>query len=172
MTTCKPGRLEEPIHIPDNVVSLIQTAAGRLLKIRVDIVSPRPHIMDYYALQGTRGAFEGARSYGDPARIWLEELEPADRPGKSGPSVHWRPLADFEAEFIPDRIAARAEAKRTGHGGSDYWTMKAMVDALRSGAPSPVDVFRALDCSLPGPLALESARAGGTPIDIPDPRTF
>jgi hypothetical protein len=99
-------------------------------------------------------------------------LEPADRPGKSGPGVHWRKLADFEDEYIPDRVAARADAKRTGHGGSDYWTMKAFVDAMRSGSPSPVDVFRALDCSLPGPLALASARQQGAPVEIPDPRTF
>jgi predicted dehydrogenase len=172
MTTSQPGRLEADINIPDNVVSLIQTEAGRLLKIRVDIVSPRPHIMDYYALQGTRGAFEGTRGFGDLPRIWLEELEPADRPGKSGPSVKWRPLVDFDAEFIPDRVAAREEAKRTGHGGSDYWTMKAFVDAFQRGEPSPVDVYRALDCSLPGPLALESARRGGALVEIPNPRTF
>jgi predicted dehydrogenase len=172
MATMQPGRLEADINIPDNVVSLIQTAAGRLLKIRVDIVSPRPHLMDYYALQGTKGAFEGTRGFGDPPRIWLEELEPAARPGKSGPSVHWRPLADFEAEFIPDRVAAREEARRTGHGGSDYWTMKAFVDAYRQGNPSPVDLFHALDCSLPGPLALASARQGGMPVEIPDPRMF
>ncbi len=172
MQTMQPGRLEADINIADNVVSLFETAAGRLLKIRVDIVSPRPHIMDYYALQGTHGAFEGTRGFGDPPRIWLEELEPADRPGKSGPSVAWRPLAEFEADYIADRVAARTEAKRTGHGGSDYWTMKAFVDAYRRGDTSPVDVFRALDCSLPGPLALESARQGGTPVEIPDPRTF
>ncbi|HXF63115.1 MAG TPA: Gfo/Idh/MocA family oxidoreductase [Caldilineaceae bacterium] len=172
MMTMQPGRLEAEINIPDNVVSLCQTAAGRLLKIRVDIVSPRPHLMDYYALQGTRGSFEGTRGFGDPPRIWLEELEPAARPGKSGPSVHWRKLADFEAEFIPDRVAAREEAKRTGHGGSDYWTMRAFVEAFRRGDSSPVDVFRALDCSLPGPLALESARQGGAPVEVPDPRTF
>jgi predicted dehydrogenase len=172
MQTRQPGRLEADIQIADNVVSLFETLAGRMLKIRVDIVSPRPHIMDYYALQGAKGAFEGTRGFGDPPRIWLEELEPADRPGKSGPSVSWRRLADFEAEFIPDRVAARAEAKRTGHGGSDYWTMKAFVDAYRRGQPSPVDVYRALDCSLPGPLALESARQGGMPVEIPDPRSF
>ena len=172
MCTARPGRLEADINIADNVVCLFETAAGRLLKIRVDIVSPRPHLMDYYALQGTRGAFEGTRGYGDPPRIWLEELEPAARPGKSGPGVSWRPLAEFEAEHLADRVAARAEAKRTGHGGSDYWTLKAFVDAYRRGAPSPVDVYRALDCSLPGPLALESARTGGTPVAIPDPRTW
>ena len=172
MMTMEPGRLEGDINIPDNVVSLFQTAGGRMLKIRVDIVSPRPQIHDYYALQGTHGCFEGARGFGDPARIWLEELEPADRPGKSGPSVHWRELKEFEAEFIPDRVAAREEAKRTGHGGSDYWTMKAWVDSYREGMASPVDVFRALDCSLPGPLALESAKQQGTPVEIPDPRTF
>jgi hypothetical protein len=50
--------------------------------------------------------------------------------------------------------------------------MKAFVEAYRQGNPSPVDVFRALDCSLPGPLALESARQGGVPVEIPDPRAF
>ncbi|CAN5828075.1 Gfo/Idh/MocA family oxidoreductase [soil metagenome] len=172
MQTMKPGRLEADINIPDNVVSLFETAAGRMLKIRVDIVSPRPHIMDYYALQGTRGAFEGTRGGGDAPRIWLEEIEPADRPGKSGPGVKWLPLAGFEADYIADRVAAREEAKRTGHGGSDYWTMKAFVDAFRRGDTSPVDVYRAMNCSLPGPLALESARLGGMPVEIPDPRTF
>jgi predicted dehydrogenase len=172
MGTMQQGRLEAGINIYDNVVSLIETAAGRLLKIRVDIVSPRPHLMDYYAVQGTKGSFEGTRGFGDPPRIWLEALEPADRPGKSGPGVSWRPLADFEAEYIPDRVAARTAAAKTGHGGSDYWTMKAFVDAFRQGAASPVDVFRALDCSMPGPLALESARAGGAPVEIPDPRLF
>ena len=172
MATMQPGRLEAEINIPDNVVSLFQTAAGRVLKIRVDIVSPRPHLMDYYALQGTLGSFEGTRGFGDPARLWLEELEPAARPGKSGPGVHWRKLADFEEAYIPDRVAARADSAKSGHGGSDYWTMKAFVDAFRQGASSPVDVYRALDCSLPGPLALESAKQGGMPVEVPDPRTF
>ena len=81
-------------------------------------------------------------------------------------------MADFEEEFIPDRVAARADAAKTGHGGSDYWTMKAFVDAYRSGESSPVDLFRALDCSLPGLIALQSAKAGGTPIEVPDPRLF
>jgi predicted dehydrogenase len=172
MMTMQPGRLEAEIDIPDNVVSLFHTAAGRLLKIRVDIVSPRPHLMDYYALQGTLGSFEGTRGFGDPPRIWLQELEAAERPGKSGPSVHWRKLEEFEAEFIPERVAEREEAKRTGHGGSDYWTMKAWVESFREGKASPVDVFRALDCSLPGPLALASAKQQGTPVEVPDPRQF
>jgi predicted dehydrogenase len=172
MMTMKPGRLEADIDIPDNVVALFQTEAGRMLKIRVDIVSPRPQLHAYYALQGTHGCFEGTRGFGDPPRIWLEELESAERPGRSGPSVHWRKLEEFEAEFIPDRVAARAESKRAGHGGSDYWTAKAWVDAYRQGQASPVDVYRAMDCSLPGPLALQSARNQGQPVDIPDPRTF
>jgi hypothetical protein len=102
----------------------------------------------------------------------LEELESAERPGKSGPSVHWRKLEEFEAEFIPDRVADRAEAKRTGHWGSDYWATKAWVESFRAGKASPVDIYRALDCSLPGQLALLSAKQKGVPVAIPDPRTF
>jgi hypothetical protein len=50
--------------------------------------------------------------------------------------------------------------------------MKAWVESFREGKASPVDVFRALDCSLPGPLALASAKQQGTPVEVPDPRQF
>ena len=137
MCTAHPGRLEADINIADNVVCLFETAAGRLLKIRVDIVSPRPHLMDYYALQGTQGAFEGTRGGGDLPRIWLEELEPADRPGKSGPGVSWRPLAEFKAAYLADRVAAR-----------DGW---ALVNAVKN---RQLFEIKSPDILQPGPAAL------------------
>src|SRR5919202_2973573 len=44
-----------------------------LIKVRLDMMSNRPHAQAYYSLQGTRGAFEGRRSPGEEPRVWLEE---------------------------------------------------------------------------------------------------
>lgn len=43
-------------------VLLCQTARGALIKIRVDMVSDRPHAMTNYALQSTDGCYESGRS--------------------------------------------------------------------------------------------------------------
>ena len=40
------------------------TDAGTALRVRVDWVSPRPHQMAYYALQGTKGAVREVRQRG------------------------------------------------------------------------------------------------------------
>jgi len=41
---------------------LAKTINGGLIKIRVDMLSDRPHAMSNYSLQGTQGAYESARA--------------------------------------------------------------------------------------------------------------
>ena len=49
----------------------------------------------YYALQGTRGAFESWRGNGDASKIWLEdEHEPSTRPGDG---AQWHDLSSLAA---------------------------------------------------------------------------
>ncbi len=68
----------------DSVVMLAKTAKGGLIKIRVDMLSNRPHAMTNYALQGTTGCYESARSRLEPNKIWLDGSMPGpehlDRP--------------------------------------------------------------------------------------------
>ena len=40
---------------------LCKTAKGALIKIRVDMLSDRPHAMNNHQLQGTDGAYESGR---------------------------------------------------------------------------------------------------------------
>ena len=131
MMTMEPGRLEAEIDIPDNVVALFHTAAGRMLKIRVDIVSPRPHLMDYYALQGTHGSFEGTRGFGDPARIWLEELDrPTDDLFDIRTNIRFGCII---LRHYMDRERgnhARALARYNGSGGQ-LWYPKRVFEAMR-----------------------------------------
>jgi predicted dehydrogenase len=74
------GRHTDPEHeIDDTVLMLARTAHGALLKIRLDLLSNRPHLMNYYSLQGTAGAYEAARFPGTPDHVYL-----VDRGGPGG----------------------------------------------------------------------------------------
>jgi predicted dehydrogenase len=154
-------------------VMLVQTARGHLLKVRVDHVSPRPHTAAYYAVQGTAGCYEGARGLGDAAKIWLEdEHGPSFQPGHAGPSAPWHPLAAYREQYLPDRLHPPEGAARGGHGTSEYWMLRDFLAAIREDRPPPIDVYTALDYTVPGILGAESARRGGEPMVVPDFRAL
>jgi predicted dehydrogenase len=146
------------------------TVGGRYFRVRVDSVSPRPHQMAYYSLQGTRGSFESWRGGGDVSKVWLESDHEPSRVGRDG--AQWHPVSDYAERYIPDRLAAPPEARTGGHGTSEYWMLPEFLAAIRGERDVPIDLYRALDYTLPGILAVNSAFAGGAPYDVPDPRTF
>lgn len=144
------------------------TDAGRVLRVRVDHVSPRPHQMAYYAVQGTDGAFESWRGHGDRSKIWLaDEHEPSR---VTADASQWHDLDPYLKQYIPDRLAAPAEASVGGHGTSEYWMLRDFLATVRGEMDSPIDIHRAMDYTLPGVVALESAATRGTPIAVPNTR--
>jgi predicted dehydrogenase len=164
------GKFDPAVDNPTMHLLQMVTERGITLRVRVDHVSPRPHQMAWYALQGTKGSFESWRGHGDTSKIWLED---AHEPSLvSGSGAQWHALADFGDEYIPERLAAPQEASVGGHGTSEYWLLKEFLAAIRGERASPIDADRALDYTLPGILAIESAQSGGTPIAVPDPRAF
>jgi hypothetical protein len=149
---------------------LMKSAGGRVFKVRLDSSSPRPHNMAYYAVQGEAGAYESWRGMGDKAKVWLADAhEPSRVRALDGEVIaQWHPLSDFAAEYIPERVAAPEVARTSGHFGADYWMLTAFARALLDGKPSPIDVYKALDCCVPGIVALESRANGGAPVPVPD----
>ncbi len=151
-------------------VMLLRSAGGRVFKVRVDSSSPRPHNMAYYAVQGETGAYESWRSGGDQAKVWLADAhEPSRCRALDGEVIaQWHPLHDFAATYIPERITAPQVARSSGHFGADYWMLTAFARALLDAQPSPIDVYQALDCCVPGVVALESRTNGGAPVAVPN----
>jgi predicted dehydrogenase len=139
---------------------------GGLLRIRVDMLSNRPHLMDYYSLQGTKGCFEmSRRGCGDVDKIWLAN--------RSKDMHTWRPVADFEDEFLPANWRKwEKQATAAGHGGGDFLQIMDFLAAVRGEAPCPIDVYTALDYSMPGLVSQESIRHGGCMLPVPDFRTI
>lgn len=154
------GRHTDPEHaIQDTVLLLGRTSRGALVKIRFDLLSNRPHLMNYYSLQGTVGAYEAARAPGETSRVYLH--------GRSAEG-EWEPLERYAAEFLPPRY--RDVVAGAGHGGSDTWPIREFVEAIAVGRRTPIDVYAALDMTLPGLISEQSVAQGGAWLAVPDPR--
>lgn len=64
-----------------------------------------------------------------------------------------------------------SEYKKIGHVGSDFFAMEYFVDAINGKQPDElIDVYEALNMSIPGLLAYFSVLSGGTSVRIPDLR--
>jgi len=149
----------------DTCVMMAKTGKGGLIKIRVDMLSERPHAMTNYALQGTRGCYESARSRGERHRIWLADL--------CEDKNAWTDLMDLEADYMPDIWRnPPPDALRAGHGGGDYFEVLDFVRCIVDGAPCPVGIHEAMDMTLPGLISQASVQAGGAWMTVPDSRTW
>ena len=71
--TCPENEME------DSVTLTASTRKGGLIRMRLDLLSNRPEIYNYYALQGTGGAYESGRGFGDPPRLYLEGISQRDQ---------------------------------------------------------------------------------------------
>jgi len=160
------GRWTDPEHaMEDTVLLLCKTASGKLMRLRVDMLSRRPHAMTNYTLQGTRGAYESARRRGEGNWVWLE--------GYSKDPNAWTPLEAFEDQFLPEFWRnPPAEALAAGHGGGDYFEVMDFVDALRGRKPPAVGIHEAMDMTLPGLVSQESIRHDGAWLPVPDSRAW
>lgn len=154
------GRHTDPEHgLEDTVLLLGRTSRGSLVKIRFDLLSKRPHLMDYYSLQGTAGAYEAPRAPGEAGRIYLH--------GRS-PEGQWEPLEGYADEFLPPRY--RQAIAAAGHWGADTWPVREFLTTIVHGGVPPIDVYSALDMTLPGLISEQSIRQGGAWLAVPDPR--
>jgi predicted dehydrogenase len=163
----------DPEHPHDDSVLMLcrvqrtpDDTQGALIKVRLDMMSNRPHAMAYYALQGTHGCYEGSRAPGEPNRIWLGGTTASD------PKAHreWAPLDTYD-RYLPDDYASQLEAAaRAGHGGGDYFVVRDFLHAVLEGHTPPIDVFRAMDYTVPGLISELSIAQGGVPLPVPDLR--
>ena len=152
-------------YAQDTSVMLCRMEKGGLVKIRVDMISNRPHAMMNYQLQGTDGCYESARAPGEKNRIWLRAK--CDDPDK------WLDLAELEEEFLPAKWREAGDAARkAGHGGGDYLEILDFVDAVKGTRAVPIGIHEAMDMSLPGLVSQQSVREGGRWIDVPDSRLW
>lgn len=158
------GRHTDPEHPHDDTsILLCQTTGGRLIKVRVDMLSNRPHQMNYYALQGTHGVYEASRIAGQPGNVWIGG-ENANRDDHRT----WQPLSDYTEFLPPEWRNPPEEAKRAGHGGGDYWIIRDWITAIETSTPPPIDIHTGLEWTAAGLCSQLSIANNGVPIQVPN----
>ena len=135
--------------------SLIQTSSGITVTLYYDSLSPRP--VDFiYRIQGTKGIYSGTLN-----KIYLEDISPVPR--------RWEEIEPYLEKYDHPLWKKYGEiAKKTGHGGSDYFCMRDFVQAIRNRTEVPIDVYDAASWSIITTLTEESVANRSRPVDFPD----
>ena len=148
----------------DTISMICKTTRGGLVEIRVDMLSDRPALGQYYSLQGTKGCYEAARGLGDQPKIWL--VEHSDQ-------IAWQSLSDFEEQYMPEIWRNPSmEALQAGHGGGDYLEVREFVDSIINDTKSPIDIYESLDMTVPGLVSEVSINRESIPVEVPDFRSI
>ena len=141
--------------------TMCRLESGKLVQLRVDCVSPRPHNMTHYHLQGTKGAYQSAQGLGDQDKIsFVSDTNPDS-------CMAWQALADYH-EYLPERYrVATAEQAGAGHGGGDFFIVADFIDAIRTGNKPAVDVYDACEWTAVGLLSELSVVNNGRTMSVP-----
>ena len=158
----------------DSCVMLCQMTRGGLAKIRVDMLSDRPHAMTNYQLQGDKGAYESARAHGiqtadstvgEVNKVWLRDIH--------GDPDQWHDLSTLDEQYMPEMWRAPTEeALKAGHGGGDYFEVIDWLDAIFGDAPCPIGIHESMDMTLPGLVSQQSILQDGAWLPVPDSRDW
>jgi predicted dehydrogenase len=150
----------------DTVTTCIRTGKEVLIDLRVDSVSPRPHNMTRYELQGTRASFSWPDGLAKEPLIWIEDRSPAN---ERGIATEWEPLSKYREEFEhPLWRDHREAASKTGHGGGDYFILREFAASIREERLPLIDVYDAVTWSSIIPLSAASIGKGNIPMTVPD----
>ena len=127
----------------DSCVMLCKMASGGLVKIRVDMLSDRPHSLTNYQLQGTDGAYESARAPGEMDRVWLRK--------RCRDMGTWLNLDDLQDEFLPESWKENMKrGQEAGHGGGDFFEILDFVNVIEGKSPNPIGIDGASGHDPPG----------------------
>jgi predicted dehydrogenase len=123
----------------DTSITMCQLESGKLARIRLDTISPRPHQMAYYSIQGTEGVVEASRVAGQDAMVWLKGMD------DDIDHAEWRPLKELK-EHLPERyLNASDDQRNAGHAGGDFFIVEDFVGAIKTGTRPAIDVYQACE---------------------------
>ena len=140
----------------DVVNTFIRTNRGETIIVTHDTNTPRPYSRKIL-LQGTKGVVQ---KYPLPPRVYIEGTSPHDE---------WDTLQKYADQYEhPIWRALEEQSKEAGHGGMDYIEDFRLVQCLRAGTPTDMDVYDGAAWSSVSELTEKSIAAKSQPVDCPD----
>jgi predicted dehydrogenase len=153
------GGLDHPnakveFKLGDIVTTVIKCANGQTILLSHDTNSPRPYSLNF-RIQGTKGIWMV-----DNNSIYIEVTIPAPH--------RWEADTEYMKKYDhPLWKRFEDHAAGSGHGGMDFFILRAFIETLKGGDPV-IDVYDAVSMSVICPLSEKSIRLGSTAVKIPD----
>lgn len=151
----------------DSNTTVLKTKLGRVIHLRKDSTSLRPHHMTSHELQGTTAVYRTPIDPRQEPLIWIDGLSPGGEKAsraKRGNVSHadqWESLYKYADRFEHPRWKKHMTlAQQAGHGGGDFFELEDFVNAIQGRAPNPIDVYDAVTWSSILWLSQESERTG------------
>lgn len=139
----------------DVVTTQIACENGETVLLTHDTSLPRPYSLGF-RVQGTGG-------------IWMDLNQSIYLEGRSPEAHRWEPAQGWLERYDHPLWKTHGErAAGGGHGGMDYFVVRAFVEALKAGAPMPIDVYDAVAWSAITPLSEQSIAADNRTLEFPD----
>ncbi|MEY2793656.1 MAG: 2-hydroxy-4-carboxymuconate semialdehyde hemiacetal dehydrogenase [Bacteroidota bacterium] len=139
----------------DIVQTMIKCANGETILITHDTNLPRPYSLGF-RVQGTNG-------------LWTEDNKSIYLESTSTKPHRWEEFKLYQDKYDhPLWLNHAADAENAGHGGIDYFVLRAFIESIKNKVAPPIDVYDAAAWSAISPLSEESIKKGSAPIQIPD----
>jgi predicted dehydrogenase len=139
----------------DIVTTVIKCDNGQTIMLSHDTNSPRPYSLNY-RVQGTKG-------------IWMVDNNSIYIEGMSPEAHKWEPDETYMEKYDhPLWKRFDDQAAGSGHGGMDFFILRAFVESLKRNVTPPIDVYDAVSMSVICPLSEKSIRLNSTSVKIPD----
>ena len=138
----------------DIVSTVIKCEQGQTIMLSHDTNNPRPYSLNF-RVQGTNG-------------IWQKDARSMYIEGVSKEEHSWEEEEEYLSKYDhPIWKRFEKEASGSGHGGMDFFILRAFVEALK-GAEPVIDVYDAVSMSCIVPLSEMSIKQDSASIKIPD----
>ncbi len=139
----------------DVVTTVIKCAGGQTVVVSHDTNSPRPYSLNF-RVQGTKG-------------LWMVDNDSIYMEGISPEEHRWEPAAPYLEKYDhPLWKRFEGQAAGAGHGGMDFFIVRAFLESVRRDAPPPIDVYDAVSMSVISPLSEQSIASGSSSVKFPD----
>ena len=139
----------------DIVTTVIKCANGQTIMLSHDTNSPRPYSLNF-RVQGTNGLWMK-----DSQSIYIEGVSPKDH--------RWEEDKSYLKKYDhPLWQRFEDQAAGAGHGGMDFFVLRAFLETMKRDSEPPLDVYDAASWSVISPLSEKSIRQNSASIKIPD----
>ena len=139
----------------DIVTTVIKCANGQTIMLSHDTNSPRPYSLNF-RVQGTKG-------------IWMKDNNSIYIEGASPEEHRWEPDEEYLKQYDhPLWKRFEDQAVGSGHGGMDFFILRAFVESLKRDVSPPIDVYDAVSMSVICSLSEKSIRLNSASVEIPD----